>query len=196
MDAPRVFPAGSVKNERNPTCNAMRLQATELIPNLLPTVTHVIIIDPLALDVYLRMNINDMCSNCYIPDNNCAHFVGHALNLSFGSVTCKMMSKGTDPGVCIRAQEIYNNCLTVGFWADRPSYATNCLAFISSGGLDKENCMVNVPTKHVGIFSNGLIYHHAGRGIAGKVRTDKPEKWIAYMGYPKTSTKMYFGLLP
>jgi hypothetical protein len=105
------------------------------------------------------------------------------------------MTKGATEGVCIRANDLYNNCFQAGSWDHRPNIGTPYLAFIASQGIDKNNCMTPVPWKHVGIFSNGHIYHHAGQGIHGKVYKHKHDAWLAWMNYPH-GTEMFFGVLP
>jgi hypothetical protein len=148
-----------------------------------------------ALETYVGLNINDICPNCYAPANNCAHFVSHVLNLQIhGALTCKDMTKGAITGACLRVDDIYNYCDQAGPWEDRPSNNLAMLAFIASNGVDSNNCMVKVPFKHVGVYSSGYIYHHAGGGAQGKVYKHWSEKWLSWMSYPKGS-KMYFGIL-
>jgi hypothetical protein len=141
-------------------------------------------------------SISDFCQNDFIhsADNHCAHFVCHFLQLDIG-YTCRVHRNGRKPGACLRVQELFAACPEVGPWGSQP--AGSCLVFVT----DQTNvdlaghAMRNVPKKHVGIYSEGLIYNYSN--TADKVVSDKPDAFL--QRFSKTyggNQALYFGTFP
>ena len=110
----------------------------------------------------LNKTITDFCQNNFTGtvENHCAHFVCHVLELDAG-YDCKTHKNGSHPGACLRVQELFPECPQVGNWNNAPQGMK--IVFVT----DKSNVdlvahtMRNVPNKHVGIFSNGNVYHYS-----------------------------------
>jgi hypothetical protein len=147
------------------------------------------------LDAYLGKTITQICPNGYAShaDNHCAHFVAHVLGYRFG-VTCQMMSRGTQPGVSIRVQEIFPRCPTVGVWSLRPASLPTCLVFITRAGDVNltAKVMSNVPRKHIGIFVGGSVWHYSNS--QRKVVKQMPAQFAQHYAPPDNS--MFYGSMP
>lgn len=110
----------------------------------------------------LDKTISDFCQNKFTDssENHCAHYVCHMLEVSNG-YTCKMYKNGSHPGACLRVQELFAVCPQVGDWVSLPQEPS--LVFVTDrANVDIVNHrMRNVPKKHVGIISDGYIYHYS-----------------------------------
>lgn len=126
-------------------------------------------------------------------DNHCAHFVSHALGLSFG-FTCKNMTGKGVTGRNIRVHEIFPRCNQVGIWSDRPARLTVCLAFvISSKDINlATKKMLNVPKKHIGIYHSGSIWHYSNTG--DKVVKQSPDQFARH--YKRSDIGVFYGEIP
>jgi hypothetical protein len=155
----------------------------------------VAIITQQQLNAFLSKPIGQICPNGYTndADNHCAHFVSHAMGYGFGA-TCRMMSRGTQPGANIRVQEVFAQCPSVGTWDSRPNTLPSCLVFITrASNVDLANkVMNNVPRKHVGIFMTGMIWHYSNS--QRKVVQQTPEQFSHHYAAPDNA--MFFGSLP
>lgn len=147
------------------------------------------------LDALVGKSIGQICGNGYASplDNHCAHFVSHVLGYSFG-VTCRVMGTGRAPGASIRVQELFPKCQTVGVWALRPASFRTCLVFItkSTNVNLSTRVMANVPRKHVGIYTNGSIWHYSN--AQHQVVRQTPAQFSQH--YPSPDNAMFFGSLP
>jgi hypothetical protein len=143
-------------------------------------------------DSMLGKHISDFCKNNFHDDsaNHCAHFVGHMWNIDVG-YNCKAHKGGKEPGACLRVHTLFENCATVGKWADKPAGVIHCLAFVT----DKSNVdvakktMSNVPNKHVGIFVFDKIYHY--KNSQKQVVKQTPEEFNAH--YAGKGITVYYG---
>ena len=116
----------------------------------------------MKLSDYLDKTISDLCRNKFTgaAENHCAHFVCHVLKFDAG-YDCKIHKNGTFPGAGLRVQELFAECPQVGEWSNAAAGAK--IAFVT----DRSNVdlvahtMRNVPKKHVGIFSDGYVYHYS-----------------------------------
>lgn len=116
----------------------------------------------MKLSETLNKTISDFCKNNFngAAENHCAHFVCHVLELDAG-YDCKTHKNGNHPGAGIRVQELFAECPQVGDLNSAPPGMK--IVFVT----DKANVdlaahtMRNVPKKHVGIFSDGQIYHYS-----------------------------------
>ncbi|MGE0482259.1 MAG: hypothetical protein AB7Q17_17515 [Phycisphaerae bacterium] len=120
----------------------------------------------MSLDDFLGKTIADFCSNGYTDttDNHCAHFVCHALNLSFG-MTCGQLvsaSQRKNTGANVRVHELFARCPRVEELRQCPTVGS-ALIFVSEQrnfrGTPVE--LRNVPKKHVGILMNGRVWHYS-----------------------------------
>ena len=151
-------------------------------------------IDVVDLNGFLGQNIKDIC-DCGFTDNavnHCAHFVSHAMLFTFGQ-TCKGMTGKDGIGATVRVNEIYNHCLKVGTWSDKPVALTGCLAFVtSSGNVSPDGRMTDHPRKHIGIFLHGSIWHYSN--TRDKVVTATPGEFAKH--YPGSDITLYYGSFP
>jgi len=147
------------------------------------------------LNKYLGKNISLICPIGYSNphDNHCAHFVSHALGYQFG-FTCQNMKTGAGTAGTIRVQEVFAECQSVGTWQSRPQSLMTCLVFITNASnVDlATQIMDNVPRKHVGIFSSGLIWHYSNS--QHKVVQQSPHLFSHH--YPSPDNAMFYGSLP
>lgn len=144
----------------------------------------------------LNKTISDFCNNNFTnaTDNHCAHFVCHLLQLDVG-YDCKTHKNGSHPGAGLRVQELFAVCPQVGDWGKAP--AGMKLVFVT----DKSNVdlvahtMRNVPKKHVGIFSDGFIYHYSN--VQKQVVRQTPDEFIArFKAAYGGNQGLFFGTLP
>lgn len=114
------------------------------------------------LEDFLDHPIDDICGNGFVDQtlNHSAHFVSHALGLTFG-VTCRKLTDGSKKAASIRVHEIFGRCGSVGPWP--PPVSEPVLIFVTAAdGVDlAQKTMRNVPNKHVGIFTGGHVYYYS-----------------------------------
>jgi len=152
-------------------------------------------IDVTKLNAHLGKSITTICPNGFTSthENHCAHFISHVLGYSFGA-NCRMMAGGSSPGANIRVQEVFARCPRVGKWVDRPVELNQCLVFITKASNVKvaSKTMTNVPKKHIGIYSNGMIWHYSNS--QQKVVSVTPEAFSHH--YPGSGFALFFGTFP
>jgi hypothetical protein len=139
----------------------------------------------------LGKSIAQICPNGFAGVNQSAHFVAHVLDLRLG-VTCQIMGHGRFPGVSVRVEDIFSRCPSAGVWSLRPGAMSTCLVFVtraSSVSLAAK-VMASAPHAHMGLFVNGLIWHHSDS--QRKVVRHTPGELVAH--YPGQS--MFYGSLP
>src|SRR3954463_6586719 len=115
------------------------------------------------LESLLGKNIGALCGNRFHDSNanHSAHFVAHVLGLDFG-FTCRDDSfEGKQQGANLRVHEIFSQCAQVGWWEDADEQEDLLVFVIRRDAVDlARRKMQNIPRKHVGIYSKGLIYHY------------------------------------
>jgi hypothetical protein len=133
-----------------------------------------LVIDRSLLDSYLAKNIKDICEfkNWSASSNHCAHFVSHVLQLHFG-YTCDKKKDGA--GYNVRVKEVWERCHD---YASFDAGAGACLVYATKAGnvdLGKKS-IANVSDKHIGIFTNGAIWHYDN--TLDKVVSQTPEEFL------------------
>lgn len=118
------------------------------------------------LEAALGKDIKDICKNKFHGKNynHCAHFVSHIAGIEF-SYHCREYKGGSKQPANVRVHEIFAQCPRVGREADLDKNRES-LIFVTKEknvDLEKKN-MVNIPQKHVGIFSRGNVYHYSNGG--------------------------------
>ncbi len=151
-----------------------------------------------ALREYENKDIKDICDCQYVDKslNHCAHFVSHALGLSFG-YTCKgHTGKGAGEGASLRVHEVFSRCLKVGNWKDRGT-VVSCLVFIAAEDhVDLlGHVMVNHPQKHIGIFCNGSVWHYSN-GEDRVVRQSPEEVLKRFDQIYRGTVRLFYGSFP
>jgi hypothetical protein len=150
----------------------------------------------MKLSQFLNKTIADLCNNNFTAtaDNHCAHFVCHVLELDSG-FDCKTYKNGSHPGSCIRVQELFPECPQVGKWDNAPQGMK--IVFVT----DKSNVdltahtMRNVPRKHVGIFSDGNVYHYSNtQDIV--IRQTPPQFLARFQSFYGGNQGLFFGTFP
>ena len=115
------------------------------------------------LENALDKNISDICKNKFHGNNynHCAHFVSHIADIKF-SYQCREYKGGNKQPANIRVHEIFAQCPRVGKRSNM-DLTREQLVFVTKEAnvnIDKKE-MINIPQKHVGIYSDGYIYHYA-----------------------------------
>jgi hypothetical protein len=134
------------------------------------------------LNCYTGMNITEICPFKYNTGNQCAHFVSHAVGIAVGA-TCKNASwenrqnKAIAQGASLRANEVYNSCVSRGPWGERNAAIATCLIFVTCDSNVTGNMMLDAPQKHVGVYLNGTIWHYSN--THGRVQTDTVDSWFS-----------------
>jgi hypothetical protein len=150
----------------------------------------------MKLSETLNKTIADFCRNNFTgsAENHCAHFVCHVLELDVG-YDCKVHKNGSHPGACIRVQELFPECPQVGNWNSAPQGMK--IVFVT----DKSNVdltahtMRNIPKKHVGIFSDGHVYHYSN--TKDIVIRQTPTEFLArFQGFYGGNQGLFFGTFP
>jgi len=97
-------------------------------------------------------------------------------------------------GATLGVDRIFSHCPTVGNWSEKPVTLWFCLVFITNGREVNlaARTMVNVPKKHVGIFSEGWIYNYSksSRGVVKQT----PDVFKNHYGKPHND--MFYGYMP
>jgi hypothetical protein len=150
----------------------------------------------MKLSETLNKTIGDLCKNNFTgaAENHCAHFVCHVLELDSG-YDCKTHKNGNHPGACIRVQELFAECPQVGNWNNAPQGIK--IVFVT----DKSNVdlaahtMRNIPKKHVGIFSEGHVYHYSNTQDM-VIRQTPAEFLTRFQGAYGGNQGLFFGTFP
>jgi hypothetical protein len=148
---------------------------------------------------FLGKNISKICPNGYVnnADNHCAHFVAHALNLSFG-VTCRQLvspknQKAT--GATVRVHEIFAQCPNVRELNETPAriealvFISAPTNFVTKGSV---TTLTNVPRKHIGILLDGVVWHYSNT----KDKVVKVPVGDMLNHYPGQTNALWVGDLP
>lgn len=116
----------------------------------------------MRLSETLNKTIEDFCRNNFTGtrENHCAHFVCHVLEMDSG-YDCKTHKNGSHLGSCLRVQELFAECPQVGNWNNAPDGMKIVFVTDKSNVNLTAHTMRNVPKKHVGIFSDGHVYHYS-----------------------------------
>src|SRR5262245_52301467 len=151
------------------------------------------------LDSFLGKSMTDICLNGYNATNlnHCAHFVSHALNLSF-EMTCARLvgKKATALGANVRVHEVFSKC-------PEKNEITMCttelagLIFVSGASnfvTDAANIttLKNIPKKHIGITLDGWVWHYSN--TKEKVVRVPMSEFLYH--YPKQTNALWFGEIP
>jgi hypothetical protein len=146
---------------------------------------------------YLNKGIADICPHKYVGQNNCAHFVGHALDLQVG-LLCNLVRRADSGRASIRVNDIYNNIKLKGLWSQRPKLAAdqNLLIFVTSqGNFDAKGCMGDSPYKHIGVVAGEKVYNYSNHHH--KVMADSIKHFYDKCNdsYPADDITLYYGLV-
>ncbi len=148
------------------------------------------------LDSWLGKTITEICLNGYTSssDNHCAHFVCHALQLSFG-YNCKSATGKKNFGANLRVHELFDRCrdqeqikpASTGFRGI--VFVSASQNFVTRKGTTS---LENVPKKHVGFLIDGLVWHYSNsRGLV----IQQP-LWEFHLHYPNQQNALWVGLPP
>lgn len=147
-----------------------------------------------VLENALDTHISAHCEQKMTADNlnHCAHFVSHMLGYEFG-YQCGNQTDQPGEGATIRVQEVFARCPTVGRWNEKPKSLTQCLAFITQASNVNltRRVMTNVPRKHIGIFTDGFIYHYSN--TQDKVVKQTPDQFSRH--YRGAGYAVFYGTL-
>ncbi|GAB6140676.1 hypothetical protein JCM14076_14050 [Methylosoma difficile] len=150
----------------------------------------------MKLSETLNKTIADLCKNKFTGagENHCAHFVCHVLELDSG-YDCKTHKNGSHPGACIRVHELFAECPQVGTWNNAPQGMKIVFVTDNSNVDLTAHTMRNVPKKHVGIFSEGHVYHYSN--TQDIVIRQTPTDFLArFQGAYGGNQGLFFGAFP
>lgn len=146
-----------------------------------------------VLNSYLGRSIAQICPHGYdgAQDNHCAHFVAHVLQLDFG-MTCGRLRRRPG-GANVRVQELFAQCPSSREVVECPSTGQG-LIFVS----DRRNFsgtptqIENVRRKHVGVMSNGRVWHYSN--TLRRVVVQTVGEFLSH--YPRQDNALWYGALP
>lgn len=115
------------------------------------------------IESFVGKPIDDICNNGFTSHrlNHCAHFVSHALGLTF-PYTCAHQTGGNAPRANLRVHEIFAQCSKVARY-NQENTAHPLLIFVTR----EKNVnlatgkMGNIPQKHIGILLERQVYHYS-----------------------------------
>lgn len=150
----------------------------------------------MKLSETLDKTIAELCRNRFTgaEENHCAHFVCHVLELDSG-YDCKTHKNGSHPGACIRVQELFAECPQVGNWNDAPQGMKIVFVTDKSNVNLTAHTMRNVPRKHVGIFSEGHVYHYSNT-LDIVIRQTPADFLTRFQGAYGGNQGLFFGTFP
>lgn len=148
------------------------------------------------LDSWLGKSMTDICLNGYsaTTDNHCAHFVSHAVGLSFG-YTCRHQTGKQNAGGNLRVQEIFAQCSGVREIQEcNPALAglvfvSASSSFVTRGGT---TTLTNVPRKHIGFLFGGLVWHYSN--TRHQVVKQLMSQFLSH--YPGQTNALWLGAFP
>lgn len=156
-------------------------------------------VSQLALSGHVGQGIGDICANGFSSpsQNHCAHFVSHAHGIQLGMLCGDMAFKTRKTGASIRCDELFNRLGRRGKWADLQAPENGTLIFVLSARNVVGDRMLNVPQKHVGIYSGGQVYNFSNS--QGKVVADPSVEAFHQKfkrAYAGDDISLYFGIAP
>jgi hypothetical protein len=145
----------------------------------------------------LGKDIREICPNRFHDENqnHCAHYVSHIANIGF-SFNCVEFKGGIGEPANVRVHEIFAQCPKVGRWTDANETRQQLIFVTRADVVDlPRKKMQNIPQKHIGILSNGYVYHYSN--TADKVIKQTPRDFLdrfqnAYSGHQE----LFFGYFP
>lgn len=149
------------------------------------------------LNNVVGLPIERICKNKFHNhnENHCAHFVSHLIEFE-NSYNCKDYKGGSNKAANIRVHEVFANCPLVGKIEDAPNIVDFLVFVTDEKNVDiSTKTMTNVPKKHIGIFSEGFVYHYSN--TEEKVCKWTIEKFLStFQKTYKGNQKLFFGLIP
>jgi hypothetical protein len=150
------------------------------------------------LELYLGKNIAAICPFKYVGKNNCAHYVGHVLNLQIG-ILCSLTRRKQPGRASIRVNDIYNSLTSRGLWSKKPVIGgdQNLLVFITSAShVNTVGLMNDNPQKHIGIFVGDKVYNYSN--THHRVVADTVDAFFAKIDaeYDDDDIALYYGVVP
>lgn len=149
------------------------------------------------LESLLGKSISDLCGNRFHdPDaNHSAHFVSHALGFTF-SFNCREYLGGRKEGANIRVHEVFGHCPRVGWWEDAEENVDQLVFVIRRDAVDlARKRMQNIARKHIGIYSDGWIYHY--NNSRDRVVRQTPDEFLKrFQALYGGDQALFFGTFP
>jgi hypothetical protein len=132
---------------------------------------------------YLGAYMGDICENKFEDraQNHCAHFVSHALGITFPLLCGDLKSATKGTGATIRCDELFNQLTNTGLWADRPMARSPLLVFVTFEQNVRNGFMGPMPSKHVGIWVSQSVYNFSNSHHF-VIQTPSPEEFLATVG--------------
>lgn len=117
-------------------------------------------------------NISELCPFSIAEDsrqNHCAHYVSHMMGYELPGATCKNFTwddrQRPESGATLRVDDVFKSSPETGQWADKPITLKECLIFVTlasnMSNIGGKLQMGNHPRKHIGILTNGEVWHYS-----------------------------------
>ena len=153
-----------------------------------------------SLNSFVGKGMSEICPSSYADtsNNHCAHFVGHALNITVGLTCHGMTTKKKRKGerASLRVHEIFAACATVAEYDSATMAAYKGLMFVSgTSNFRTKNGRTelrNVPKKHIGVLLNGTVWHYSNS--RNRVVTQTPTQFIKH--YRGQKNALWYGSIP
>jgi hypothetical protein len=116
-----------------------------------------------TLEGHLGKNIDKICKNRFhtASENHCAHFVSHAVGIE-SSFNCRDFKGGSAAPANIRVHEVFAICPKVGKKANMDMSKDQLVFVTLASNVDiATKTMINIPQKHIGVYSGGHVYHYS-----------------------------------
>lgn len=129
--------------------------------------------------------------------NHCAHFVGHALDISVGLTCHGMTTRKHRRGekASLRVQEVFAACPHVEEYETGKSYDRGLIFVSATKNFVKQGSKMvirNVSKKHIGIYLNGTVWHY--NNSRNKVVRQTPAEFIKH--YSGQKNALWYGRMP
>ena len=153
-----------------------------------------------SLNSFVGKGMSEICPSSYADtsNNHCAHFVGHALDITVGLTCHGMTTKKKRKGerASLRVHEIFAACATVAEFDSKTMSNYKGLMFVSGTSNFRtkhgKTELRNVPKKHIGVLLNGTIWHYSNS--RNRVITQTPEQFIKH--YRGQTNALWYGSIP
>jgi hypothetical protein len=150
------------------------------------------------LNSYLDLHIGDVCLNAYKDDsdNHCAHFVNHAMQMTFGYTCDKIVpaKQRIAVGSNVRVHETFDQCPSKEKIETTASKTGLC--FVSLAGnfvkVGSTYQLANVPKKHIGVMVGNNVWHYSN----SKHKVVKQTLAEFILHYSGQTNALWWGQLP
>ncbi|HEY5603112.1 MAG TPA: hypothetical protein VIM41_08400 [Gammaproteobacteria bacterium] len=161
---------------------------------------------PTDINRSINKKISDLCPFSIAKNhkqNHCAHYVSPMMAYELPGPTCKNFSwadkQNVAKGATLRVDDLFSTSPEVDLLANKPASIAECLVFVTLASnittVGNQLIMGNHPRKHVGILTNGKVWHYSNTN--NKVVTDTlatfQSKFPSAYNTAGTTVEFYYG---